>query len=241
MKEDFLHFVWKHQKFSPKALQSSQGKPITVVRPGIHNQNDGPDFLQAELKIGKLHWAGSVELHLKSSDWYRHQHQLDEAYDTVVLHVVWEDDIEVCLANGSLLPTLVLSNYIPQDEVDKLHRYFYQQRSFIPCQDEFPRVSNEILTLWKECLYIERLEAKAKRIQAILKETKNDWEAVLFILLAQNFGLNTNGASFFAVAKSIPFSVVRKIREDALNLEAIFLGQAGLISSKTPTAYAAIL
>ena len=241
MKEDFLHFVWKHQKFSPKALQTSQGKPITVVRPGIHNQNDGPDFLQAELKIGELYWAGSVELHLKSSDWYRHQHQLDKAYDTVVLHVVWEDDIEVCLASGSLLPTLVLSNYILQDEVDKLDRYFNQQRSFIPCQDEFPRVANEILTLWKERLYIERLEAKAKRIQAILKETKNDWEAVLFILLAQNFGLNTNGASFFAVAKSIPFSVVRKIREDAQNLEALFLGQAGLISSRTPTAYAAIL
>jgi hypothetical protein len=124
MKEDFLHFLWKHQKFSPSTLVSSQGEPITVIRPGIHNQNDGPDFLQAEIRIGELHWAGSVELHLKSSDWYRHQHQLDKAYDAVVLHVVWEDDLEVCLANGSLLPTLVLSNYVSQNEVNKLHHYF---------------------------------------------------------------------------------------------------------------------
>ena len=241
MKEDFLHFLWKHQKFSPSTLVSSQGELITVIRPGIHNQNDGPDFLQAEIRIGELHWAGSVELHLKSSDWYRHQHQLDKAYDAVVLHVVWEDDIEVCLANGSLLPTLALSNYVSQNEVNKLHHYFKQHQSFIPCEDQFPTVSTEILTLWKERLYIERLEQKANRIQAVLKDTKNDWEAVLFVLLAQNFGLNTNGASFFAVAQSIPFTVVRKTREDVQNLEALFLGQAGLISSKTPTSYAALL
>ncbi len=241
MKEDFLHFVWKYQKFPPTSLKTSQNESIEVIRPGIHNQHDGPDFLQAELKIGTLFWAGSVEIHLKSSDWYRHQHQSNKAYDNVVLHVVWEDDIEVCLANGSLLPTLVLSTFISPKLIEKLTNYFKQKQSFIPCEDQFPHAPQEVLTLWKERLYIDRLEQKAKRIELLLKETENDWEAVLFVLLAKNFGLNINGASFFAVAQSIPFSVLRKLSGDVQNVEALFLGQAGLISARTPSSYATLL
>ena len=241
MKEDFLHFVWKHQKFPLTTLKTSKNEAIEVIRPGIHNQHDGPDFLQAELKIGTLLWAGSVEIHLKSSDWYRHQHQSNKAYDNVVLHVVWEDDIEVCLANGSLLPTLVLSAYISPKLMDKLTHYFKQKQSFIPCEDQFPNIPQEVLNVWKERLYIDRLEQKAKRIERLLKETENDWEAVLFVLLAQNFGLNINGASFFAVAQSIPFTVLRKVSEEVQDVEALLLGQAGLISAQTPSAYATLL
>ena len=241
MKEDFLHYVWKHQKFPLATLRTSQNESIEVIRPGFHNQHDGPDFLQAELKIGKLRWVGSVEIHQKSSDWYRHQHQLDKAYDSTVLHVVWEDDIEVCLANGTLLPTLVLSTFISPDLVAKLSHYFKQKQSFIPCEDQFSKVPQEVLNLWKERLYIDRLSEKATRIQLLLEETQNDWEALLFVLLAQNFGLNINGAAFFSVAKSISFGVLRKLREEVKDVEALFLGQAGLISAQTASPYGAFL
>lgn len=238
MKEDFLHFVWKFQKFPPHRLQTPTGEPIEVFNVGQHNQHDGPDFLSAQIKWNDLLWSGSVELHLKSSDWYRHQHHKDPAYDNVILHVVWEDDVEVCRPNGSLLPTLILSSFVSKQLVNNYNTYFKQETSFIPCEEsikEFPQLH---WISWKERIFIERLSSKSVRIEYLLKLFGGDWEAALFASLARNFGLNINGDSFFKVALSIPFSVVRKVRQNAQNLEALFLGQAGLITSKGTVPYA---
>lgn len=237
MKEDFLHYVWKFQKFPYKDLTTSQGDALQVIHIGFHNQHHGPDFKEAQLIVGDLKWIGSVEIHLKSSDWYRHNHQQDENYDTVILHVVWEDDIEVCREDGSVLPTLVLKNLVAKDLLLYYKETFLKSPSFIPCESQLTHFPQPLLQLWKERLFVARLEEKSKRIQALLKAYKNDWEAVLFCLLARNFGLNVNGASFFVLAKSIPFKVIRKLQQDEKALEALLLGQAGLLSAEMSSAY----
>ena len=187
--------------------------------------------------VGDLKWIGSVEIHLKSSDWYRHNHQQDQNYDTVILHVVWEDDIEVCREDGSVLPTLVLKHIVAKDLLLYYQETFLKSPTFIPCESQLIHFPQPLFELWKEGLFVARLEEKSKRIQALLKTHKNDWEAVLFCLLARNFELNINGSSFFAIAKSIPFNVIRKLQHDEKALEALLLGQAGLISAEMFSAY----
>ena len=241
MKEDFLHYVWKFQKFPHKNLNSTQGEAIHILHIGLYNQHDGPDFLEAQLILGDLKWIGSVELHLKSSDWYRHQHQRDKAYDNVILHVVWEDNVDVCLESGKALPTLELKDLVETGLVRDYTRKLNTPAIFIPCEKHFKGFPKSLFELWKERLFVERLEEKSARIQMLLNEEKNDWEAVLFLLLARNFGLNVNGKSFFTMAKMIPFKVIRKLQQNAPALEALLLGQAGLLSAPQEHIYAQTL
>ena len=237
MKEDFLHYVWKYQKFPYTNLTTTQGESLQVLHVGFHNHHDGPDFKQVQLLIGSLKWVGSVELHLKSSDWYRHNHQVDQNYDTVVLHVVWEDDIAVCREEGSQLPTLVLKDLVSKDLLRYYENSLLKPTAFIPCQDQLSRFPQPLFELWKERLFVGRLEEKSQRIHLLLEERKNDWEAVLFNLLSQNFGLNVNGESFFELAKSIPFKVIRKLQHKKMALEALFMGQVGMLSPEMPSPY----
>ena len=241
MKEDFLHYAWKFQKFPPHRLQTQCGEALEVLNVGQHNQHDGPDFLLAEIKWKQLRWSGSVELHLKSSDWYRHLHHKDPAYDNVILHVVWEDDLDVCRSDGSPLPTLVVAPIVSKELIHSYKEFFKPKNSFIPCEGSIKEFPPLHWIHWKERMYIERLTLKSARIEGVLKSCNGDWEAALFLTLARNFGLNVNGESFYEIARSIPFSVVRKVRQDAENLEALFLGQAGLISSNTEEPYAKLL
>ena len=236
MKEDFLHYVWKYQKFSAP-LYTQQNQALAVVSTGWHNHHAGPDFQQAQLVLGDLHWAGAVELHLKSSDWYRHRHEKDAAYDNVILHVVWEDDVEVCRSDGSILPTLVLQTIVPLELLERYNSIFFKKAQFIPCEDYLGELSNTNWLFWKERLFIERLDERSQRIQALLKKSKNDWEATLFGLLARNFGLNVNGAAFLSIAHSFPFSIVRKLQHNVHALEALFLGQANLLPENSPLVY----
>ena len=236
MKEDFLHYVWKHQKFSAP-LYTQQNQALAVVSTGWHNHHAGPDFQQAQLVIGDLHWAGAVELHLKSSDWYRHRHEKDAAYDNVILHVVWEDDVEVCRSDVSILPTLVLQTIVPLELLERYNSIFFKKAQFIPYEDYLGELSSTNWIFWKERLFIERLDERSRRIQALLKKSKNDWEATLFALLARNFGLNVNGATFLSIAHSFPFSIVRKLQHNAHALEALFLGQANLLPENSPLVY----
>ena len=205
MKEDFLHYVWKFQKFPYKDLTTSQGDALEVIHVGFHNQHHGPDFKEAQLMVGDLKWIGSVEIHLKSSDWYRHNHQQDQNYDTVILHVVWEDDIEVCREDGSLLSTLVLKHIVAKDLLLYYRETFLKSPTFIPCESQLIHFPQPLFELLKEGLFVARLEEKSKRIQALLKTHKNDWEAILFCLLARNFGLNINGSSFFCHSEKYSF------------------------------------
>lgn len=230
MKEDFLHYLWKFKKFEFLHAKTITGESLEIDRVGLHNQTQsGPDFFNAKIKIGNQLWAGNVEIHKKSSDWYAHHHQTDPAYDNVILHVVWEHDVEVFRKDSSPIPTLTLKEIAHQNALDNYNNLLGVQASrWINCEPDFPDFDDFEMENWLERLYIERLENKSKVIDNILKQNANDWEATLFCMLAKNFGLNVNGDAFLSIAQSIPFSKIRKI-EDNLQLEALLLGQAGLL------------
>ena len=228
MQEDFLHYIWKYKAFNTSLLKTTKDESIAIANLGQHNHNAGPDFFNAQLSIANQLWAGNVEIHIKSSDWYVHNHETDKAYDNVILHVVWEHDTEIFRQNNSEIPTLELKHY-----VDKtlLHKYqkLMQSKSWINCESDFTNVDDFLLTNWLERLYIERLEQKSETIQYLLESSNNDWEAVLFKMLLKNFGLKVNGEPFLSLANSIDFSIIRKLQNDVLNLEALFFGQSRLL------------
>ena len=230
MKEDFLHHVWQHKKFAVTQLQTTTGESIQILNSGQYLQQTGPDFFNAQLIIGNQKWAGNIEIHLKSSDWYLHNHEKDTNYDSVILHVVWEYDVPIFRKNNTEVPTLELKKYV---ELADLHKYqsLTTQKAWIYCENDISKVNDFIFRNWQERLYFERLERKATEIKQLLQVSNNDWEAILFCLLAKNFGLNTNGILFQNMAKSIPFSVIRKESFAIENLEALFFGQANMLEA----------
>lgn len=228
MKEDFLHFVWRNKQFDFSNLVSEQKQKIEIVRFGDYVQMAGPDFFNAQLVIEKQLWAGNVEMHVKASDWYLHQHENDVNYDNVILHVVWDYDIDVFRKDGSVIPVLNLSKYVAVDLVKKFFN-LRNSRNWLYCENQLNEIDAFTWFQWKESLLIDRLEIKSKPIELLLKETQNNWEEVLFILLAKNFGLNVNGAVFEQTAKTISYKVIAKERFNAFNLEALFFGVSGLL------------
>lgn len=237
MQEDFLHFLWKHKKFDVLNLKTVKSESILLLDAGQHNHNSGPDFFNAKLKIGSQLWAGNVEIHIKSSDWYAHHHEIDKAYDNVILHVVWEHDVEVFRKDNSSIPTLVLQNFVPKNLIENYRQLFSKQHRWINCEAHFAQVDTFILTNWKERLYIERLERKYQQIESLLTNTNQHWEAVLFTMLFRNFGLKVNADPFESVAKSIDFSIIRKLQSQPEQLEALLFGQAGLLDESHEDAY----
>ena len=236
MKEDFLHYLWKFKKFETLNLSTTQKEPIIIIKTGDYLELAGPDFFNAQIKIGDQKWAGNVEIHLKSSDWYVHHHEKDAAYENVILHVVWEHDAEIFRQNNTEIPVLVLKDYVSPDLIS-IYNSLASPKSWIFCEKQIASIDPFILKNWQERLFFERLERKSKFIYDLLEETNNDWEAVLFCLLAKNFGLNTNGAAFLQIAKSIPFSIVRKESFEVENLEALLLGTSGLLDLEKEDVY----
>ncbi|WP_425077584.1 DUF2851 family protein [Psychroserpens sp. S379A] len=237
MRENFLHYLWKYQKFDVRQLKTVQDELINIVSVGSHNHNSGPDFFNAKLRIGAQLWAGNVEIHIKSSDWYVHHHEQDIAYDNVILHVVYEHDANVFRKDNSTIPTLELKHYINAKILHKYYDLFSNTSKWINCEKDFSKTEDFTLNHWLERLYFERLEQKSKAIEDLLKTSKNNWEAVLFILLTKNFGLKVNAEAFFSLAKSIDFSVIRKSQPKLLALEALLFGQAGLLEKDIEDSY----
>jgi len=229
MNEEFLYYVWKYKIFTDINLQTSDTKEVSILKAGIHNKNSGPDFLNAQVKIDHQLWAGNVEMHVKSSDWYLHKHEEDANYDAVILHVVWEHDVAVFMKNNKPLPTLELKNFVSKELLENYNSLVYHQQKFIPCENQLTTIDEFLLNNWLERLYFERLEQKSTFIKELLLDTNADFEAVLFQLLAKNFGLKVNGEAFLQLATSMDFSVVRKERFDLEQLTALFFGQAGFL------------
>ncbi|MDI9309969.1 MAG: DUF2851 family protein [Limnohabitans sp.] len=237
MKEDFLHYLWQNQKFDFTQLQTSQGDSIQILNKGIYTQLSGPDFFNAQIIIGTQKWAGNIEIHCKSSDWYLHNHQLDTNYDNTILHVVWEHDAEVFRKDNTEIPVLEMKGYVDFSLIAQ-YQNLKSQKTWINCENEIKYVESFVLNNWKERLYLERLEKKSVFILEQLKNSNNDWEETFFCSLAKNFGLNINGNSFFQIAKSIPFSVIRKESFDVNYLEALFFGKGNLIPENPEDNYA---
>ena len=229
MQEDFLHYLWQFKKFNTALLKTTNHEDVVIKTVGTHNLNSGPDFFNAQLKINHQDWAGNVEIHVKSSDWYVHNHEIDPAYDNVILHVVWEHDVEVFRNDKTVIPTLVLKNYTQENTLNNYKVLFAKTKQWINCENDFKNIDAFIIDGWLERLYIERLERKSLEIDALLKASKNNWEAVLFKMLAKNFGSKVNGDAFFSMANGIEFAVVRKLSKDQKLLEALFFGLTNLL------------
>lgn len=237
MKEDFLHYVWKFQKFRKTEFFTTDNETLHIRKAGRHNQNAGPDFFNAQLDLNGQLWAGNVEIHLKSSDWYAHRHEQDPAYDNVILHVVWEHDTEVFRKDGTTIPTFVVENFISNTTMRQYQNLFSKQSKWINCENQLANVDTFIIDNWLERLYFERLERKEALLHRELEASQNHWEALLFRLLCKNFGLKVNGDSFFSIAQSIPFAVIKKCSENSLKLEALLMGQAGLLDDPIEDGY----
>lgn len=237
MQEDFLHYIWKHKKIQINHLKSVTGETIIINTVGQHNLNSGPDFFNAKLSIDEQLWAGNVEIHVKSSDWFLHNHEQDKTYDNVILHVVWEHDTDVFRKDNTVIPTLELKDFIDISLLNNYEKLSTEQNKWINCEHDFASIDDFVLSNWLERLYLERLERKAKTIELLLKESKNDWEAVLFKMLAKSFGLKVNGDSFFSLAQSIDFSIIRKSQSNQQTIEALLFGQSGLLNQDIEDAY----
>ena len=241
MNEHILAYLWQHPRWWLSPLATVSGSFLQILKSGQLNTDSGPDFLHAQIQIDDLVWAGHVELHVRSSDWYAHQHESDMAYDNVVLHVVWEYDAPVFDPDERPIPTLELRHFVPPDFMDRYDAFMESPHQWIPCEAHLSDFKITTQRLFFDRLFVERLADKSAVFQHWLDQSKNDWEAVLFVALAKGFGLALNGASFAQMALSIPFGVLRHVRGHPPILEALLMGQAGILDKDTEDAYLSLL
>lgn len=236
MKEDFLHYLWKTKKI-PQDVMLTSGESLLIQSFGEHNRLSGPDFLNVRLQIDGQQWAGNVEVHLKSSYWYAHRHEQDKAYSNVILHVVWEHDVEVFDNNQQIIPTLELKNQIDTEMLEVYKKLMFSVNHFINCEKHYSYIAKMISFSWYESLFTERLNQKSNFVENLLEQTNSDWEKVLFLMLLKNFGGTVNGEAFLEMGKTIDFSIIRKEKNNPLHLEALFLGQINLLAEPCEDIY----
>ena len=223
--EALLHYVWKHKLWPLKPLATTSGKPVEVIDTGLHNRNAGPDFFNAKVKIGDTLWVGNVEIHDRATDWNAHGHQHDAAYDNVVLHVCGEVNGTATTASGRTLPQLQLD--VPPSVLQNYRQLLHADR-YPPCYQLIPSLSPVTIHSWLSALQTERLEQKTEAIKRRVVQCNGSWEQAYFTTLARNFGFGINGDAFEQWARSVPLSAVGHHRDDLFQIEAIFMGQAGL-------------
>ncbi|MBT8259930.1 MAG: DUF2851 family protein, partial [Bacteroidia bacterium] len=216
---------------------TSSNQNLEILSVGLHNLNSGPDFFNAKLKIDNQLWAGNVEIHINSSDWYVHKHETDKNYDNVILHVVWNDDVEIFRKDNSIIPTLELKKFVLPQTLKNYNSLLLQNKQWINCEKDIADIDNFTINNWLDRLYLERLERKSKELILLQKKSKNNWEEVLFKMLSKNFGLKLNGDSFLSIAESFDFSTLRKQQINLQNLESLFFGQANLLNKEIEDSY----
>lgn len=227
MDEQFLYYIWKFQKFNSPILKTTDGRKLFVFNPGNHNQHSGPDFEEARIKLGKLEWAGSIEIHIRSSDWYRHNHQKDKAYNNVVLHVVWKDDRPVSI-EGEPVPTLEMKSLV-DPTLFEAYQKFIDTEAVIACGSQLHKISSLRFTSMLDRAMIERLERKASEIEHILKKNNTDWEATAYTSLARNMGFSVNKEPFERLTSQLPYRIITRCVNQPRSLEALCFGQAGFL------------
>lgn len=235
MTEKLLQFIWQFQYFSQSQLQTTEGEDIVLLNPGQLNKNQGPDFINARIKIGQTILAGSIELHIKTSEWYKHRHDEDENYHNVILHVVYQNDCA-----EFKLPILELMPRVPkiiQDRYDLL----MNNGAYIACEKSLSLVKKITWTSWKERLLAERLTRKSALIFELLQQNNFNWEEAFWWLLARTFGGKVNADAFQSVAMTVPLTVLSRHKSSIHQLEALLLGQAGTLHEKLEDSYAIML
>lgn len=227
MTEEFLQYIWNYNLFDKKPVRAFTGEKIEVLTTGEHNKDAGPDFFNAKIKIDDTTWVGNVEIHLKSSDWLKHKHDKDKAYDNVILHVVLVNDAETTRTNDEIITTVRLSF---DKKLFAHYQILLQSQLWIPCENDFHKIDKFIVAHWLNNLLVERLENKSDYILQNLSLNKNNWENTFYQQLARNFGFKLNAEPFELLAKSLPVVYLAKHKNNLLQIEALLFGQSGLLN-----------
>ncbi len=239
MSEDFLHYIWQHRLFLPEGNRTTEGELVEPVDPGVPNIHAGPDFTDARVRIGDTLWAGCVEIHLRSSDWERHGHHNDPAYNNVVLHAVYGHDADTFNARRQKVPIMEL--HFDARYLDN-YRRLISEKDYIACRDQLSAIGEFDRMHWLERLAVERLERKSDAIMQTYAATGNNWEETLYRRLARNFGFSLNALPFETLAGSLPLGILSKHRDNRLQTESLLFGQAGMLDDENAVdAYAAEL
>ncbi len=228
--EKFLHYIWKNKLFDTENKLDDEGNKIEILSTGIQNTDAGPDFFNAKIKIGNTLWAGNVEIHIKSSDWYKHNHHKNKAYNNVILHVVVENDKKTVAENTKKIPTLVLK-YNP--ELFDRYSELSENQSSISCENFISEIDTFILNSWLSNLLIERAEQKTSYAENLFNFKKSNREEIFYILTARAFGFKVNALPFEMLAKSLPSIILAKHKNNKFQIEALLFGQAGMLSDET--------
>ena len=234
MDESLLHFMWRYQSFTFNGLCTTNGEPIEVIDPGLYNTNSGPDFSNAKVRIGKTLWAGNVEMHIKSSEWYLHNHHSDSAYDNVILHVVVENDQAAVTTRGTFVQTLVVP--YPSD-LRESHENLMKSAEWIPCASKIRHVNPLLIDSTIDRMQAERLETKSQRVIELVNLCNGSWEEAFYRDISRSFGLKNNALPFQLLAQALPLKILAKHRNNILQLEALLFGQSGLLEKAKPDSF----
>ena len=226
-----MQYVWKHRLWRSEDMVTNTGKKVRVVDPGLLNTDAGPDFFNAKIEIDGPMWVGNVEMHYRATDWKRHHHDSDKAYDSVILHVVAKDDAPVRRTNGELIPQLVLE-VSPQFNAD--YASLVGATIEVPCATKIKQVPHLTIVEWVEGLAFERLHGKVERIHQLLDSFNGSWEDVCYVTLARNFGFGINNDAFERLARRTPLRLLGKHSDSVLQIEALLFGQAGMLDAQKP-------
>ncbi|MDD7228683.1 MAG: DUF2851 family protein [Bacteroidales bacterium] len=229
--EKLMQYVWKHRLWRSEDMVTNTGKKVRVVDPGLLNTDAGPDFFNAKIEIDGHMWVGNVEMHYRATDWKRHHHDSDKAYDSVILHVVAKDDAPVRRTNGELIPQLVLE-VSPQFNAD--YASLVGATIEVPCASKIKQVPHLTIVEWVEGLAFERLHGKVERIHQLLDSFNGSWEDVCYVTLARNFGFGINNDAFERLARRTPLRLLGKHSDSVLQIEALLFGQAGMLDAQKP-------
>ena len=235
-RESFLHYVWQYQYFNKVNLFTSVGESVQILSPGFLNKDAGPDFYNSKLLINNLEWFGTVEVHYKTSDWIKHNHTADKAYNSVILHLVWEEDIKIEREDGTSLPTLELRNRIDKGIIDLYHHLVNNPKT-IPCEGSILHVDDIFITSMLERTLIERLQLKSLEIIDLLGRNTNNWEETCYQWLGKCFGFKINSEAFLQLCRLLPYSILKKYNNQPVFTEALLFGVSGFLKDGSDTDY----
>lgn len=228
MNEELLYYLWQHRLYNLQGLATTDGEPLIVSSPGQRNTDSGPDFSNARIQVGDIQWAGNVEIHVKTSDWYKHGHQTDPAFDKLILHVVYENDLDDKTPGNS--PILELKGRVDESLIER-YRQLQRSLNWIPCENLINNVDDLTLKMTLDRMAVERLERKTEDVNQLLQQNTGSWEETMYQLTARNFGLRTNRDTFELLARSLPQKIISKHKSNLLQIEALLFGQSGLLQT----------
>lgn len=240
MTEDLIHFVWTSRLFDFNSLSTVHGERLRVVNTGLLNLDAGPDYSNAKISINEMLWVGNVELHVRATDWKRHHHHLDKAYNSVVLHVVYENDGIVTREDGTIMATLELKDRIPVNILNSYHDLMGNLHS-VPCKERLGIMQPVHVHAQLGRALASRLEEKSEAIFTLLQELHGSWEEVFYILMARNFGFKVNALPFEMLARSLPQRILGHYKNNRIQIEALLFGQAGFLEAEVADGYIKIL